>query len=273
MSKYPYRRQLGALPGLRAPLELLTHDPRRDLVSRKIHAEGIWEPFETALWLACQQPGAVTVDAGANLGYFSLLSALHEHPPAAVFAFEPAADNFALLCANLQHNRCGERVLAVHAALGERPGTAVLHRSADNLGDHQLSAGDGPRVQESVAVVCGAEVLREHTDRIDLLKVDTQGSEHAVLKGLLPLLQGSGRGLRMLVELTPYSLRAAGSSGRELLELIAELELPLAIVDHIEHRLVPSDAAALCEWSDNVDGVSGDQGFMNIFAGSAPEGF
>lgn len=268
-----HRLQLAAVPGLRAPLTLLTHDPGRDLVSQKIHADGIWEPFETSLWLACQHHGAVVVDAGANLGYFSLLSALHQRAPVSVFAFEPAADNFALLCANLEYSGCGDKVLPVHAALGDCPGTAVLYRSGDNLGDHQLSAGDGDREEEKVSILRGDDFLRGRTARIDLLKVDTQGSEYAVLRGLLPLLRRSRAGLRMLVELTPYSLRAAGSSGRELLQLIAGLDLPLAIVDHIEHRLVPSDVAALCEWSDNVDAIRDDRGFMNIFAGVPPDGF
>ena len=54
------------------------------------------------------------------------------------------------------------------------------------------------------------------------------------------------------------------------IELLAQLGLMFWIVDHIEHRLVPSTEAELALWCDNVDAVQGDQGFMNIFLGAPP---
>ena len=104
---------------------------------------------------------------------------------------------------------------------------------------------------------------------MNLVKIDTQGAEFQVVQGLMPLLLASGSSLRMIVELTPYSLRAAGSSGAALLSLLEQLELPFAIIDHIEHQLVPSTAAELRQWCDNVDACPQDQGFMNIFLGEA----
>ncbi|EED33244.1 methyltransferase, FkbM family [gamma proteobacterium NOR5-3] len=261
---------LNPIAGLRHELTLQTHCPDTDLVSRKLHSERLWEPFETQLWVASQKSADVVVDVGANLGYFSILSALHLRPAAQIFAFEPAADNVALLHKNLALNHCQDAVKTLPVALGDRDVQASLHRSEDNRGDHQIYAGDGDRREEAIAVRRGADALALYTDRIDLLKVDTQGSEYAVMEGLLPLLKASAPRLRILLELTPYSLRLARSSGRALITLIADLGLPLWIVDHIEHRLVPSDAQALCQWSDNVDASAGDRGFMNIYAGSAP---
>lgn len=265
---------LHPLPGLRAPLRLYTHDPAADLVSARLHAERAWEPFESRLLLACLAPEAVALDVGANLGYFALLFALATARPQRVVAVEPAADNFALLSANLSLNDCVERVTALPLALAQRDGNGRLHRSADNLGDHQLHGGDGERRAETVVLRAGAPLLREAgLERIDLLKVDTQGAESAVLRGLWPLLERSADGLRAVVELTPWSLRAAGSSGRELVSLLAALELPLAIVDHVAGRVVPHSAEALCRWSDNVDACPGDRGFMNLFAGTVPPRF
>ncbi|MFT7287124.1 MAG: FkbM family methyltransferase [Halieaceae bacterium] len=253
-------------------LQLYTHDPQLDLVSRNLHRDRIWEPFETRLMLASLCPEAIVVDVGANLGYFSMLCARADPRPGRVFAFEPAADNFALLCRNIAHNGCEDRVVPVEAALAAAEGPGELHRSSDNLGDHQIYAGDGPRSREAIRFLNGSEFLSERVDRIDLLKIDTQGSEMAVLEGLLPLLRRSCRGLRILIELTPYSLRLAGSSGRQLVTLLDSLGLPLAIVDHLEHRLVASDCEALCQWCDNVDAGATDRGFMNIFLGSVPPG-
>ena len=103
---------------------------------------------------------------------------------------------------------------------------------------------------------------------IDVLKVDTQGAEFDVISGLMPLLSASGSGLKILLELTPWSLQRAGASGRELITLLAQLQLPIYIVDHLKHELSLSTPEELCIWCDNVDTVSGDRGFMNILLGN-----
>ncbi|MEL7045458.1 MAG: FkbM family methyltransferase [Pseudomonadota bacterium] len=262
---------LTPIAGLRNDLSLHTHDPKNDLVSQRLSTQRCWEPFETRLWLCAQRGGDVVVDVGANLGYFSLLSALAEAAPAQVHAFEPAADNFALLEENLALNGCLELVRRHHAALSNVNGVGVLRRSDTNLGDHQIYAGDGERREESITLRRGEDALAEYCDRIDLLKIDTQGSELTVIEGLWPLLDRSRERLRLLIELTPFSLALAGASGRQLIERLARLDLPFHIVDHIEARLVRSDAAALARWCDNVEAVPGDRGFMNIFVGVAPE--
>ena len=119
----------------------------------------------------------------------------------------------------------------------------------------------------------GDRYFRHRAVALDLVKVDTQGSEYAVMRGLMPLLAAQDTAPRLLVELTPLSLRLAGSSGRALIELLASLALPFWIVDHIEHRLVLVSPDALAQWCDNVDATPDDQGFMNIFVGAAPAGW
>ena len=69
-------------------------------MSRRLHEQRCWEPFETRLLLACLERGSTACDVGANLGYFTVAMALAECAPRQVYAFEPAADNFALLQRN-----------------------------------------------------------------------------------------------------------------------------------------------------------------------------
>jgi len=263
--------RLQPLAGLQRRVDLVTHDPQADLVSAGLHAQAIWEPFETRLWLAAQRSGDLVVDVGANLGYFTVLAALNERRPRRVHAFEPEPRNVALLSENVRRNGVGA-LTEVHAvALANEAGKGRLHLSLTNLGDHQIYAGDGERPSVAIPVVAGGPFLEALTDRVDLLKVDTQGSEGMVVEGLEPLLLASRGSLRILLELTPFSLALAGNSGRGLIEALARLDLPMAIVDHLEHRLVPSDAEALATWCDNVAATPGDRGFMNIFIGEAPD--
>ena len=88
-----------------------------------------------------------------------------------------------------------------------------------------------------------------------------------MMVGLMPLLRELPASPRILIELTPRSLRQSGASGRALVELLADLEQPLWIVDHLEHRLARHSAEQLAVWCDNVDAVPGDEGFMNILVG------
>lgn len=249
------------------PLALCVHDERDQYVSRCLREEGVWEPFETALVLAALAPGDVFIDAGANIGYFSVLAAARVGERGAVYAFEPDPANAALLRQSVALNGMGGIVNVIEAALAREEGSAELYLSADNLGDHQLFATDDGRDSVAVATVNGAQYLAQCVQAVAMVKVDTQGFEYEVIAGLMPLLQALPRTPRLLVELTPFSLAQAGASGRALVELLATLGAPLWIVDHIEHRLVASDAEALATWCDNVAATPGDRGFMNILVG------
>lgn len=258
------------IPNLPVPLQMYIHGEQDRFISRRIREEGIWEPYETSLLLSVLRPGDVFVDVGANIGYFSLLAASVVGEAGTVFAFEPDPENFSLLQRNAALNGQQARIVAVQAALAADAGVGHLYLSEDNLGDHQIyAAGDG-RSSLPITLVNGSDYLGGSLSRIDLLKIDTQGSEYQVVAGLLPLLQALPAKPRMLIELTPLSLRQAGASGRALVELLGELQLPLWIVDHIEHRLVESAVAQLAQWCDDVDAVPDDMGFMNILVGSAP---
>ena len=236
-------------------------------MSRRIREEGIWEPYETSLVLSLLRPGHVCVDVGANIGYFSILAAAVVGETGAVFAFEPDPGNFALLQANAVLNKQQHRITAVQAALSTQAGAGELFLSEDNLGDHQIYAAGEQRKSVQIALLNGSEYLGERLQRLDLLKVDTQGSEYQVMVGLMPLLLAIPGATHILIELTPLSLRQSGSSGRELIELLARLQQPFWIVDHIEHRLVASNSEELAQWCDDVDAVTGDMGFMNILVG------
>ncbi|RLQ21534.1 FkbM family methyltransferase [Seongchinamella sediminis] len=258
------------VPGLAEALAIAVHGERDRYVSRCLREQGIWEPYESSLVLAFLAPGDVFVDVGANIGYFSLLAASRVGPDGAVYAFEPDPDNFLLLTNSVALNGKQGIVHVTRAGLAAVSGEARLYLSEDNLGDHQIFATDEARRSRAITLLNGAEYLAARSERLDLLKIDTQGSEYGVVAGLMPLLASLARKPRIIIELTPLSLRQCGSSGRALVELLAELGEPLWIIDHLEHRLVPSSVDELAAWCDDVDAVAGDAGFMNILVGKGP---
>lgn len=127
-------------------------------------------------------PQPTIVDAGANIGVTALWF-LSRYPGARLHAFEPEPANFRLLQANFGTDP--DVVLNRTGLLRER-GVARFHLSehAPMHSFHpQADPGDGDAIE--VEAVTLGDYLREHDlSRVDVLKLDVEGSELDVLIGL-----------------------------------------------------------------------------------------
>ena len=255
------------IKGLARPLELWVHSEGDLHVSRSIAENGIWEVFETQLVLNYLKSGDCFVDVGANIGYYSVLAAEQVGRQGYVAAFEPEPKNFSLLQKNIAHNGY-DFIDAQFAGLSNKNTAAKIFLNKTNYGDHQIYDAGEQREACDIQLLNGAEYLSSYIQKIDFLKVDTQGAEFQVIEGLLPLLKKSLPTLKMIVEFWPYGLRKSGSSAHALLDILMPLTLPVHIIDHIEHKLIACTEQQLREWVDMVDANPDDQGFMNIFLGA-----
>ncbi len=256
------------IPGLSCPLRLQVH-PGPDKVSECIQKNRIWEPYETALILEHLWQGSVFLDIGANIGYYSVLAGTVVGVHGLVIAYEPEAENFRLLERNIALNGL-TNVRAFRTALGEQAGRGFLHLSRDNRGNHRLyDDGDG-RQTAAVEIVNGDEHVGRITSRLDFIKVDAEGYEARILEGLRAMILPNLPHLGMVIEFCPYALRRAGTSGAQLLENLAEYDLPLFIIDHLAHRLIPARVDELRQWVAGMDADEHNQGFMNLLLTSKP---
>jgi len=117
------------------------------------------------------------IDAGAHKGLFAVRAA---RAGAKVIALEPEPLNFATLRYNLELNQCG-LVRPIQAALWSDAGKSILHNFGDDASTNfslVLGADDGST--EMVTTVT-LQSLVEQMGRIDLLKLDIEGAEVAVL--------------------------------------------------------------------------------------------
>ena len=139
-------------------------------------------------------PGMTVVDAGAGFGYCTLLCAQAVGPTGRAVAIEPEPDNFDLLRRNL--GRPGvDNVDALQLALGAQAATASLWVSGTHRGRHSLHRsnvlnGVGSR---RVTVTTLDTVLDRHLPglRVDLLKIDVEGEEMALVQGAARALAGA----------------------------------------------------------------------------------
>lgn len=161
--------------------------------------------------------GMTVVDVGANIGLYSLFLAEQVGDHGKVFAFEPDPVLFEAAVTNSRRNGKNGVITAENLALGSRRGEAKLYRSAYNSGDNRLSASHTHGETVPVQVARGDDVLGGA--KIDLIKMDVQGWEAEVLRGMVETLR-SNPGLIVFFEYWPEGLHKAGEKPLAPIEIL-----------------------------------------------------
>lgn len=143
---------------------------------------------DTYAWVRSMNEGDVLFDVGANIGQYTLLAAKRG---VTVHAFEPEAQNFALLVRNIAVNKL-PNVIAWPVALSDHLSMEVMHLSCMFAGGSCHSYGDSinfrgekhtfPYKQGSVSTTLDHFIARYGIPTH--IKIDVDGFEHLVLKGI-----------------------------------------------------------------------------------------
>ena len=203
----------------------------RELLPQYLHRD--YEPLTTRAVLTALFPGAVAVDIGANVGYFTCLAARAVGSGGVVHAVEPASANVETLARNIRLNELDNVVVHPVAAAGVI-GVRTLRLTAEvdhhGLYDHP----DSPTVAEVRVSTAPVDALVDVPAK--LIKVDVEGAEMEVLAGMAGLLRRSP-GATVIVEWNPDTLRAAGRLPSEVPRLMQELGIGgLVILDDRNRR-------------------------------------
>ncbi len=261
MTVYPLKLSDSALN-----LKMYVHEFGDQFVSKTIQEKGVWEPYETELIYRALKSDSCFVDVGANIGYYTVVASSCIGPQGKIIAFEPEPKNFELLSQNTQLNNI-DNVLCVNAGLSDQNGSAKIFLSENNWGDHQIYDAGLERQSTIIQLYNGDQFLSDKLEKIDVLKVDTQGAEYQVLSGLQQTIQQSLPDIKMVIEFWPFGLRKSGSHAHKLLDLLLSFELSMAIIDQIEHRLIPCVESDIRPWIDELDREPENEGFLNLYLG------
>jgi FkbM family methyltransferase len=135
------------------------------------------------------RPGDTVLDVGANIGVFTVFLRWLA-PGVRVHAFEPIAHTREQLEANVRANDLADLVTVHPVAVAAGSGTITLHLGGTN-GHSSVIAGQFSRQAETVACIDLATALQlAGAGPIQLLKIDTEGSEVEILEGIGPAVLG-----------------------------------------------------------------------------------
>lgn len=188
------------------------------------------------------RPGAVALDVGAHVGYYTRLLAEGTGAAGRVIAFEPHPRTFDVLRRNAGRL---PNVTALRLAAAEGEGSAELYdylmMSAsgslhydEGLAHQQrarMGAGDlAPRREAGfemerygVRTVAIDDCLAElGVGRVDLVKMDIEGAELAALRGMRRTIAASP-GLALVMEYNPAALAAFGHEPVEAIQEALDL--------------------------------------------------
>ena len=205
------------------------------------------EPI-TIHWIAGFAANEVLVDIGANVGMYTIWAA--KTRGVNVFAFEPEAQNYALLNRNIVLNGLGGQVKAYCVGLSDQAGYSELHLSALDVGGSCHSLGERlDFMHEPMNPVFSQGCVSARLDDLvaagvlpapDHIKLDVDGIEHKIIAGARRVL--ADRKVRSLLIETNQNLPSH-------MQMVAELV-------GLGFRYDPAQVAAAERKSGSFKGVA-----------------
>jgi FkbM family methyltransferase len=207
---------------------------------------GVWEPENLAVLLSFVRHDTVFLDIGANVGYFTVAVGKRIGPAGQVYAYEPHPELTALIARSIHLNSLERKVHVTQCALSDRPGTLSLFYPDDHLGRGTAARKIDEAGRTLSVPAATLDSLVASTLVVDLVKIDVEGYELPVLRGMLSLLQRSPD-VKLLFE----KLESESADNQVIRELLLELGLSLYGVGP-DAVLQPLDETGYGAWVGDV---------------------
>ena len=184
-------------------IKVITQGHINDISTELIY-KGVHEPVSTQIFKRLLQQGNCVVDIGANVGYFTLLSARLVGAIGRVYAFEPDVNNVQELQNNIALNPFSN-VKVFQVALSDYNGRSKLFTSSMECARHSLIESKEHDGSELVDVYKLDDLIPK-TIPVHFLKSDTEGNELAVLRGATETINRNDR-IKLLIEVNGEALK------------------------------------------------------------------
>jgi FkbM family methyltransferase len=194
-----------------------------DWIPQNIYFLNNYEESELRYLEQKLKPGDTFIDAGANIGVFSLVASRAVGPAGKVIGFEPFPRNYEQLVKHAALNSC-TNITAVNKSLGAGNGELRLYLN-ENDKDFGMVSGYAVHHTGSVdtAMTSLDNYLHEHSfsGRITLIKIDVEGGEFPAVSGMMETLKKHRP--ELLIEVNPGNFHTSRYRLSDLEELLSSI--------------------------------------------------
>jgi len=146
---------------------------------------GVYEYWNQQLLRQIVKPGMTVVDVGANKGDYSLLSAYLMKDRGKILAVEPVPENCYWLRKSIKANNF-KSIKVCELALSDKNGKAKLYLDKKISGGASLEKFDSSCGMLNIRVQKMDDLIK---NKVDVIKIDVQGTELEVLKGVRKVMK------------------------------------------------------------------------------------
>ncbi len=216
---------------------------------------GTYEKSEAKVMEEKIKGGNIVVDVGANIGLHTLNMARIVGNTGQVFAFEPDPSNFKILGKNVKVNNY-KNIILEQKAVGDKHGRTTLYH-ADNPGLHRIFPQTKAKGQVQVELTSLDKYFIDSNlvDKINFIKIDVEGLEFSVLKGMKNILKNNKK-IKILFENMQINTIQAGFTPIEVLNYLTSYDFKLFCLDDRTKKLLHvsnnEEILKLCSSTNNT---------------------
>ncbi len=187
-------------------------------ISTELAISGVHEPISTWTLTKFLKKEYYCLDIGANMGYYTLLTAGLIGKEGKILAVEPHPENFSILRENVSMNGL-RNVTCLNAACSSYDGYGRMKIMPQSNWHSLLKDGNNSGLRVRVRKV---DTLAKSFERLDFMRMDVEGHEDKVIEGSYktietfrpslflefhPTLAGKDSTLKLLAELKNYGYK------------------------------------------------------------------
>ena len=180
------------------------HDPSDTSVASSILTNGTYEPELLSEIRKTLKSGAVFIEGGANIGFFSLIAAKIIGPTGVVIAFEPTPTTYGYLKKNIKINNISNVIISNSGLSSSEKSQSFLlspHPEENSIIDcSSKSLKSGTKIINIKTVTIDKFCQNNNLKKVDLIKLDIEGQELEAIKGAKEILL-KNKNIKIIFEL------------------------------------------------------------------------
>lgn len=215
-------------------------DPR-EATHRKFLFFDRWEveKFQSEIFKKIVKRDMNVIDIGANIGFYSLLSAKLIGDKGNVFCFEPIEKNIRLLKKNIKESQY-KNIKTIQKAVSNENGIVKMSLCYDGaMSSIITSESDHYENTTSVQVTTIDDYFKNNFNeppKIDVIKMDIEGQEGYAMEGMKKTLQRN-KNIKIFTEFFPKMLRASGYIPERFLGTMHDMGFRIFLIDEKNEEL------------------------------------